>query len=153
MNRSHLAARIAATAASAAFAFSLGTLPARAADESLALSIDGRPMSHASNVALIHDGSAFVDLTTIVRTFNGLLSIEPASSVATIDGHRVRFAPGDKTARVDGVSTVMPAAPFRANGTLYVPLRFFTAHLVPQAKVNVDRAAATASLDVPIFAN
>ncbi len=125
------------------------TLPARAADTSLALMVDGRPISKNPHVAVIHGGVPFVDLVDIVRTFNGLVVIGAGHVGASVGKHEARFARGDATAMVDGTPVAMPAVAFSANGDLFVPLAFFLTELVPGASLRVDRAAGSANVHVP----
>ncbi len=121
----------------------------RAADSSLALTIDGRPISKNPHTALIRGGLPFVDLIDIVRTFNGLITIGAGHVGASVGKHEARFAVGDASATIDGAPVAMPAAAFRANGDLFVPLQFFLTELVPSATLRVDRTAGSANVHVP----
>ena len=137
----------------AALVLSAIATPARAAGDPLALTVDGRPLSHAGSVAQTRHGVAYVDLVEIVRTFDGLLSIHKADTVATIGHHEATFRANDARVKLDGATVRMPAAAFRSGGDLYVPLTFLVRGLLPGATVRIDRAHHRATIHVRHFSH
>ena len=138
-------AALAAAVACAALA-----APARAADARLTLTVDGRAVSHSPSAAVVHDDVAYVALDEMIRTFGGVETTHGARVNATINERSASFRPGQRDATIDGKRVAMPADAYRADGHLYVPLRFFIAHLVADGRVTVDRAGGTADVRVPV---
>lgn len=122
--------------------------PVLAADEPLALDVDGRPVSRSASVAVMRGDVAFVDVIDLVRVFNGLVTLRGTAVTASVGGHEATFRPSDAMATVDGTAIAMQAAAFRQNGDLYVPLAFFVDHIVPGTTLRLERNPARATLHV-----
>lgn len=128
-----------------AISFALLAGPAVAADRTLALTIDGRPLSRSGPVALVHDGIAYANAIELVRAYGGIVSIAKGSLRATLRTHTASFARGSSIAIVDGSKLAMPGPALREDGTIYVPLAFFVMK-VSGGRVNVDLDAHTARI-------
>ena len=93
-----------------------------ARDSAVALTLDGRPISHKAQVALVHDGVLFVDAVDLTRVFDGLLIFEKAGARITVRGNTFAFHLGQRTAIVDHQSVRIAGAPFEYAGDVFVPM-------------------------------
>lgn len=114
-------------------------VPARA-DVPLGVFYDGTRADRKGDPSgMQHAGNNFVTAFRAVRMFDGLLSFASHGNVAkvTIDHHTMSFSAGKKYAFLDGTRVALPAAPFRANGDIYLPIA--TVAKLGSARVSVDR--------------
>lgn len=119
--------------------------PAIAADRSLAITIDGRPVSRNGTVAVLRRNVAYADLIELVRSYGGVVSISPAGASVTVRSRNATFVSGSASVSVDKTLDSMPERAFTANGTLFVPLQYFVTRIVG-GTVRIDARAATARI-------
>jgi hypothetical protein len=121
------------------------SMPAFAADSTVTLTLDGRPIDKHGGIAVMHAGTVFVDAIDMTKTFNGLVSLRSGGSATiTIGGSTGAFVPGSTVAVVNGVKARIPA-PFMRGGDLFVPLNFFITRMT-RAKVRIDAARRHADI-------
>ena len=120
-------------------------VPVFAADSTVTLTLDGRPIDKHGGIAVMHSGTVFVDAIDMTKTFNGLVSLRAGGSATiTIQGSTGAFVPGSTVAVVNGVKARIPA-PFMRGGDLFVPLNIFITRLT-RAKVRIDVARMRADI-------
>jgi hypothetical protein len=130
------------------------SVAAQAADVPYTILLDGRPLTaHTSGTgAIARDGNVFIDVVVATKTFSGLLTFADAGNTVrlSIQHHTAIFKVGNRRAAFDGVSRLLPAAPFKANGDIYVPLR--TVARLGGAALTIDAKDRLARLSVRPFA-
>jgi len=120
-------------------------VPVFAADSTVTLTLDGRPIDKHGGIAVMHGGTVFVDAVDMTKTFNGLISMRTGGSATiTIQGSTGAFVQGSTTTVVNGVKARIPA-PFMRGGDLFIPLNFFITRLT-RAKVRIDAARRRADI-------
>jgi hypothetical protein len=129
-----------------ALTFALGA-PASAADKTVKLTLDGRPVDRAGGVAVARNGLVYANLVDLVKSFNGLLTFQGSGVVVTINGVTASFTPGSRTAKIGEGAQTMKGQTFRRNGDLFVPLDFFITQ-VARAKVTIDPSLSKADIHV-----
>jgi Copper amine oxidase N-terminal domain len=127
-------------------ALSLGG-SALADDRRVTLTLDGRPVSRNSGVAVARDGVIYADVVDLTRAFNGLLTFHGPATLVTIDGKTATFTAGSRTAQINQGAIMMRGQAFMRNGDLFVPLDFFVTQ-VAGAKLRVNRALTKADIYV-----
>ncbi len=132
-----------------AISFAALAAPALAADRTLALTIDGRPLSRSAPVALVHDGIAYANAIELVRAYGGIVSIAKSSVRVTLRAHTASFTRGSSNAILDGTKLAMPGPALREDNSIYVPLAFFVTN-VTGGRVNVDLDAGTARITLAV---
>ena len=127
-------------------AAALGTT-ALAANTTVKLTLDGRPVAANGVVALNHNGVVFADMILLNKTFSGLMSIKGKTYSTVVRGHSVVFTANSQVAVFQGRKLRLPAAPFLHNNSLYLPLAAFGRAIgVP---VRIDPSHATADIVTP----
>ena len=121
--------------------------PALAADKTVKLTLDGRPVDRRGGIAVAHRGVVYADVVDLVKAFNGLLTFHGKTVLLTVDGTTAEFTAGSRTARLGEDAVTMRGQAFRRNGDLYVPLEFFVTR-VAHARVRIDPALAHANIYV-----
>jgi len=117
--------------------------PALAKDRIVNLTLDGRPLaSNGVVVAVAHGGVVFADMIALNKTFNGLMSISGKTYRTVVRGHAVAFTAGNRQAVFQGRKVLLPAAPYLANQSLFVPLTSFGRGIGTQVHVNLADATA-----------
>ena len=126
-----------------------GIAPAAAADRTVALTLDGRPVDRAGGVAVLRNGVVYADVVDLVKVFDGLLTFQGPAVVVTINGVTARFTRGSRTALINDGAVTMPGQPFTRNGDVFVPLDLFVTRIA-QAKVRTapDRTRADIFVNV-----
>ena len=139
-------------AATLAAGFSLCNLQANAALPPVwSVSIAGRPIDAQGEYALYRNGVIDVDLVDFARALGGTLIYRtPGGAEIAINNKHLVFTTGVKTALLDSIPVVLPAAPFVRGTRYYVPLR--TLALTAGFHVHYDRAHAQISLGLPTIA-
>ncbi|MBV8601539.1 MAG: hypothetical protein JO359_08255 [Candidatus Eremiobacteraeota bacterium] len=144
--------------AAALVAFGLTISPAlAAADTPVHLTLDGRPISEKTDVAVLHDGELFIDAVDFTRVANGLLVFEGKGTVKlAVRGHAATFSAGTRTARIDGKSVTLAHAPFERHGDLYIPFAAIlkqspgtTLHVIDKTHADVHLAVFN-TVDTPL---
>jgi hypothetical protein len=100
-------------------------LPSLAADVPYTILLDGRPLTPRSSGtgALARNGVVFVDVVVATKTFSGLLTFADAGNTVRLSiQHQTAVFRVGKRAQFDGKVRVLPGAPFKVNGDIYVPL-------------------------------
>ena len=124
------------------------TARASAADAVIELTLDGRPVDRHSGAAVLHHGLVFADAVDLTKCFNGLITLlRSGEATITIGANTATFRPGSTRAIVNGSVMVLPDAPFRRNGDLFVPLAAFITG-VAGAKVRFSRVHHRADIRV-----
>ena len=124
----------------------LGTT-ALAANTTVKLTLDGRPVAASGVAALNHDGVVFADMILLNKTFSGLMSIKGRTYSTVVRGNSVAFTANSRVAVFQGRKLRLPAAPFLLNNSLYVPLAAFGRAIgVP---IRIDRSHTTADIVTP----
>ena len=139
-----------AIAASACVLAFSAPLPAFAADRTVALTLDGRPVDRNGGSAVLHGGVVYGDVVNLVKSFNGLLTFQGDAVVVSIGNRTARFTVGSRTMKLDGVAVTMRGATFKRGGDIMVPLDAFVTRLAG-AKLKVD--AAQTHADIAVNAN
>jgi hypothetical protein len=104
------------------------TARASAADSVVELTLDGRPVDRHGGVALLHHGLVFADAIDLTKCFDGFITLlRSGAATVTIGPNTGTFAPGVSTATINQKVVTLPAAPYRVNGDLFVPLEAFVA--------------------------
>ena len=98
---------------------------AHMAKSTVTLTLDSRPVAKKGVVAMQRGAVVFADVIALNKTFNGLMSISGKTYRTIIRGHSVAFTANSRVAVFQGKKTMLPAAPFRYNNSLYVPLAAF----------------------------
>jgi archaellum component FlaF (FlaF/FlaG flagellin family) len=114
-------------------ALALGT-SALAADRTVHLTLDGRPVDRSDEITVLHNGIVYADLIDLVKAFNGIMSYRAPSTYVTVNGKTAVFTPGSRTMRVQRSAVPLPGAIIHRKGDLYVPLDAFATQ-VAGAKV------------------
>ena len=109
------------------------------ADVPLTVFFDGTRADRTGPSGLQHGGTTFISAVRAVSVFDGLLSFDKSGNLArvTIDRRTMKFVVGNKVAYLDGMRVVLPAAPFKIDGDIYLPLA--TIARLGTARVAVDR--------------
>jgi hypothetical protein len=114
------------------------TAHAAAADSLVELTLEGRPVDRHSGVAILHHGVVFADAIDLTKCFDGLITlVRSGAATITIGPNTGTFTPGSSRATVNNTVVVLPAAPFRRNGDLFVPLEAFS-RAIADVNVRVD---------------
>jgi hypothetical protein len=154
---------VAAQLGSAAVAAPLGVaalatplnVAAVAGDVPYTILLDGRPLTPRSSGtgALARNGVVFVDVVVATKTFSGLLTFADAGNTVrlSIQHQTAVFRVGKLRAQFDGKVRVLPGAPFKVNGDIYIPLA--TVARLGGATLAFDRAHQVARLGVRPFAS
>jgi hypothetical protein len=121
--------------------------PARAADSTVALTLDGRPVDTRGPSAMKHAGTVYGNVVNLTKTFDGLLTFQGNAVVVTINGVTGRFTEGSRTALVNDGAVTMPGRAYRSNGDFYVPLDTFVTR-VAKAKLRLNAAQTRADIFV-----
>lgn len=121
--------------------------PASAADKTVKLTLDGRPVDRAGGVAVARNGVVYANLVDLVKSFNGLLTFQGAGAVVSIGAVTATFTAGSRTAKVGEGAQTMRGQTFLRNGDLFVPLDFFVTQ-VAGAKVKIDPSLSRADIRV-----
>jgi hypothetical protein len=110
-----------------------------AADRPLPVFVDGVRFAKGTGCVVERDGSALIEAVHAVRIFDGLLSFSDRSKVVrvTINMRTMNFVVGQKTAYLEGTAIVLPAAPLRLRGDVYLPL--VTVARLASSRVAIDR--------------
>jgi hypothetical protein len=119
---------------------------AAASDPGYSIFVDG-VRAHASRASVIeHRGSGYIEAVRAVRIFGGLLRFANGGKVVrvTIATRTMNFVLGQKTAYLEGVKILLPAAPQRFDGDVYLPLA--TIAKLASARVVIDRTHHVASI-------
>ena len=111
--------------------------PAAAADTTVRLTLDGRPVDRAGGSAVLRGGVVYGDVIDLVKSFNGILTFQGRAIVVTVNGVNATFTAGSRTAKLGLGSLVMPGPAFLRNGDLFVPLDTFITQ-VANAKLRVS---------------
>ena len=142
------------TPATALVAGPLG-IAAVATDVPYTILLDGRPLTPRSSGtgALARNGVVFVDVVVATKTFSGLLTFADAGNTVrlSIQHQTAVFRVGKIRAQFDGKVRVLPGAPFKVNGDIYVPLA--TVARLGGATLSFDPAHQVARLGVRPFAS
>ncbi|HTD33500.1 MAG TPA: stalk domain-containing protein [Candidatus Elarobacter sp.] len=136
---------LAALAAAATLAFT--AVPASAADRTVKLTLDGRPVDRAGGVAVLHNGVVYANVVPLVKSFDGLLTFQGTAVVVTINGVTGRFTEGSRTALINDGAVTMPGQTFKRDGDLYVPLATFVTQIA-KAKLRTNPARTQADIFV-----
>ena len=134
-------------AAFAAALMLLTAVPASAADRTVKLTLDGRPVDRAGGVAVLHNGVVYANVIPLVKSFDGLLTFQGKAVVVTINGVTGRFTEGSRTALINDGAVTMPGQTFKRDGDLYVPLDVFVTQIA-KAKVRTNPARTQAEITV-----
>jgi hypothetical protein len=120
--------------------------PAAAADAVFPVFVDGVRANAARASVIEHRGTAFIEAVGAVRIFGGFLRFTSAGKVVrvTIASRTMNFVLGQKTAYLEGVKIILPAAPQRIDGDAYLPLA--TIAKLASARVVIDRTRRIASI-------
>ncbi len=116
-------------------ASALGTT-ALAANTTVKLTLDGRPVAASGVVALNHNGVVFADMILLNKTFSGLMSIKGKTYSTVVRGHSVVFTANSQVAVFQGRKLRVPGAPFLLNNSLYVPLAAFARGIGVQVRID-----------------
>ena len=119
--------------------------PAVAADRSLAVTIDGRPLSRGPSTALFHRDAAYADVDELVRSFGGLVTSTRGTTTVTLAGRSATFAVGRPSVVLDGRRIALAHPAFVVDRRTYVPLDFFITRIA-RGSLDVDATAATARI-------
>jgi hypothetical protein len=130
-----------------ALALAGSSSPAFAADRTVKLTLDGRPVDRAGGVALVRNGVVYADLVDLVKSFNGLLTFQGNAVEVSIGTTVARFTVGSRTVMIDQGAITMPGQTFQLNGDIYVPLATFIEQ-VAHAKLRVDANKSHADIFV-----
>ena len=126
-----------------------------AADVPYTILLDGRPLTPRSSGtgALARNGVVFVDVVVATKTFSGLLTFADEGNTVrlSIQHQTAVFRVGKIRAQFDGKVRVLPGAPFKVNGDIYVPL--VTVARLGGATLAFDPAHQAARLGVRPFAS
>lgn len=134
-------------AAFAAALMLLTAVPASAADRTVKLTLDGRPVDRAGGVAVLHNGVVYGNVVPLVKSFDGLLTFQGNAVVVTINGVTGRFTEGSRTALINDGAVTMPGQTFKRDGDLYVPLDVFVTQIA-KGKVRTNPARTQADITV-----
>ena len=134
-------------AALAAALVLLSAAPASAADRTVKLTLDGRPVDKAGGIAVLRNGVVYADVVPLVKSFDGLLTFQGNAVVVTINGVTGRFTDGSRTALINDGAVTMPGQTFKRDGDWYVPLETFITR-VARAKVRMNPARTQADISV-----
>jgi len=130
-------------------------IAAVATDVPYTILLDGRPLTPRSSGtgALARNGVVFVDVVVATKTFSGLLTFADAGNTVrlSIQHQTAVFRVGKLRAQFDGKVRVLPGAPFKVNGDIYVPLS--TVARLGGATLSFDPAHQVARLGVRPFAS
>lgn len=128
------------------FAPTLAPGIAVAKDVQLRVELDDRPLDAGTPSALLHRGTAFVNVVRITRGFNGLLTFgkNDRSVRVLIRRKTVLFYVGKRTGILNGQPAKFPAPTFILYGDTFVPLQ--TIASVAGATVIVDTKHRVARL-------
>jgi trimeric autotransporter adhesin len=87
--------------------------------------IDGSVIEIAEPV--LTDGTTYVPVANVAQALGGLVNFDNATKVAQIEmGDKVIFVQAENiTIDVNGTTHELQAAPFIAEGQMWVPVRFF----------------------------
>ena len=135
------------TALALTLALAAPLAPARAADATVALTLDGRPVDTRGPSAMRHGGIVYGNVVNLVKSFDGLLTFQGNAVVVTIHGVTGRFTEGSRTALINDGAVTMRGQTFKRNGDWYVPLDTFVIN-VAKAKVRVNGAQTQADISV-----
>jgi hypothetical protein len=122
-------------------AASLGTA-ALAANTTVKLTLDGRPVAGNGVVALNHNGVVYADMILLNKTFSGLMSIKGKTYSTVVRGHAVAFTANSPIGVFQGRKVRLPARPFLLNNSLYVPLAAFARGIGVVVRINPSHTAA-----------
>jgi hypothetical protein len=136
---------LAALAAAATLAFT--AVPASAADRTVKLTLDGRPVDRAGGVAFLHNGVVYGDVVDLVKSFDGLLTFQGNAVVVTINGVTGRFTEGSRTVLINDGAVTMPGQTLKRAGDFYVPLAVFVTQIA-KAKLRTNPARTQADIFV-----
>ena len=134
-------------AAFAAALMLLAAVPASAADRTVKLTLDGRPVDRAGGVAVLRNGIVYANVVPLVKSFDGLLTFQGNAVVVTINGVTGRFTEGSRTALINQGAVTMPGQTFKREGDLYVPLDVFVTQIA-KAKLRTNPARTQADIFV-----
>ncbi len=122
-------------------AAALGT-SALAANTSVKLTLDGRPVAGNGVVALNHNGVVYADMILLNKTFSGLMSIKGKTYSTVVRGHSVAFTVNSPIGVVQGRKVRLSGSPFLLNNSLYVPLAAFGRGIGVQIRIDASRTNA-----------
>jgi hypothetical protein len=125
----------------------LSAVPGSAADRTVKLTLDGRPVDKAGGIAVLRNGVVYADVVPLVKSFDGLLTFQGNAVVVTINGVTGRFTDGSRTALINEGAVTMPGQTFKRDGDWYVPLETFITR-VARAKVRMNPARTQADISV-----
>ncbi|HEY0396530.1 MAG TPA: stalk domain-containing protein [Candidatus Elarobacter sp.] len=125
----------------------LSAAPASAADRTVKLTLDGRPVDKAGGIAVLRNGVVYADVVPLVKSFDGLLTFQGNAVVVTINGVTGRFTDGSRTALINDGAVTMPGQTFKRDGDWYVPLEIFITRIA-RAKVRMNPARTQADISV-----
>ncbi|WP_195576427.1 stalk domain-containing protein [Paenibacillus sp. 1001270B_150601_E10] len=118
----------------------------QAAVSNIKVTVNGKSLSFDEKPRMVN-GRTMVPYRTIAESLGGKVKYDSKAKLATITkgSQKVELTLGSKTAKINGKSTTMDAAPVNANGTVLVPLRFVGESL--GVWVNWNKSSSTASLE------
>jgi hypothetical protein len=133
----------------AGFTLALGFASAfAAADVPYTLELNARGMLPSKTPdALERSGVVFIDAARATRIFDGLVTYSGDALHLTIQHASGDFHVGRTAARVSGAQVTLPGAPFRAYGTIYLPISTVVVRLAG-ARLRLDRQAHVAQIVV-----
>jgi hypothetical protein len=116
------------------------------ADVPFSIFVDGVRAETGRAGVIEYRGNAYIEAVRAVRVFGGLLRFADRGKVVrvTIAMRTMNFVVGQKTAYLEGVKIVLPAAPQRFESDVYLPLA--TIAKLASARVVLDRTRRIASI-------
>lgn len=98
---------------------------ATAASAPISVTVDGKKVAFSVNPQTIN-GRTMVPYRTIAETLGGKVKYDEKTKKATITkgSQTVELMLGSKTAKINGASVALDAAPANVKGSVLVPLRF-----------------------------
>ena len=127
----------------------VAAVPASAADRTVKLTLDGRPVDRAGGVAVLHNGVVYGNVVPLVKSFDGLLTFQGNAVVVTINGVTGRFTEGSRTVTINDGAVTMPGQTFKRDGDIYVPLDVFVTQI---AKAKLRTNPARTQVDITVNA-
>jgi hypothetical protein len=126
--------------------FSPTSSQAGPADVSFSIFVDGVRADTGRAGVIERRGHSYIEAVRAVRIFGGLLRFANGGKVVrvTIAMRTMNFVLDEKTAYLEGVKIVLPAAPQRFEGDVYLPLAPIAR--LASARVVVDRTRRIASI-------
>lgn len=129
----------------------LAGTPALATDTAVRVTLDGRPFdTHQGSVAVKRGNVVYADVVDLTKAFNGLLTFSGKGTVKILVGGRVgTFTVGSRTLFLGSDPFVMPGAPFRKEGDIFVPLDAFVTQVAAE-KLTMNAKKTRADIAVSV---